>query len=244
MDDGDGGVAAKGASVHVLATPLRRPWRAAIAASRVTRWLRDDAGVEFFLCGRTSAGRGLRNVSRTLSATRVVAVVEWTSSAAAETGRRDVDDRSRGAGAAVWSATLQPLRAHGEWNGQSPFRPDPTASTDGQPVASSTCARVRPRRMVDLYLRSFPALAREACGLTRRWWQDSASAVPLRDACTISFWPGSPDVQGLAFGPSAHGEVQRRSVNEDSRSQSLFARFAVVEHSGTWAGADPLAITQ
>lgn len=246
MDPDGTGAAAGSASVHVVVTALRRPWRAATAAARVARWLRDDAGVEFFLCGRSSAGTSRRNISRTLSATRVVAVVEWTSSAAAETGRHDLDERCRRAGAMVWSATLQPVRAQGEWNGRSPFRPDPAASADGQQVASLTCARVRPRRMVDFYLRSFPALARQACG------PDSSmvaglgfgGAVPLRDACTISFWPAAPDVQAFAFGRSAHGAVQRRSVDEDWMSQSLFARFAVLEHSGTWAGADPLASTR
>lgn len=244
MGVGDGGVAATGASVHVLATPLRRPWRAAVAATRVTRWLREDADVEFFVCGRSSAGRGLRNISRTLSVTRVVAVVEWTSAEAAGAGRRALDERCRQGGAVVWSAALQPVRAQGEWNGRSPFRPDPTASTDGQQVASLTCARVRPRRMVDFYLCAFPGLARQACG------PDSpmvaglgfGGAVPLRDACTISFWPASSDVQAYAFGRSPHGAVQRRSADQDWMSQSLFARFAVLDHDGTWAGTDPLTL--
>ncbi len=229
--------------MHVVATPVRHPWRAATNAGRVTRWLRDDPGVEFSLCGRTSAGAGHRDISRTLSFTRVVALVEWTNREAAADGRRSLDARCRDDGAQVWSATLRPLRAQGEWDGRSPFRPGAPAEADGLPVASLTCARVRPRRMVDFYLRSFPALARQACD------PDSAMVaglgfggrVPLRDACTFSIWPATADVQSFAFGRSAHGAVQRRSVEEDWMSQSLFARFAVVDHSGTWAGADPLA---
>ena len=65
--------------------------------------------------------------------------------------------------------------------------------------------------------------------------------VPLRDACTFSIWPSSSDVQAFAFGRSAHGAVQRRSTDEGWMSQSLFARFAVTDHSGTWAGTDVLA---
>lgn len=234
------------ASVHVLTTPLRQPLRAASSVFRTTRWLRNDHRAGFFLCGRSSAGSGVRNISRTLSTKRVVAVVAWTSCDDAKEGRAALDERSRQAGADAWSAALTPLRARGEWDGRTPFRPNSASvAGDGREVASLTCARVRPRSMVDFYFRSFPALARQVCG------PDSpmvaglgfGGAVPLRDAFTITFWPTSHDVEAFAFGSSAHGAVQRRSVTEDWLSQSLFARFVVSDHAGTWAEGDPLAAT-
>ena len=231
------------ASVHVVVTPLRRPWRWATAAMRTTQWLRDRPDVAFFLCGRSSAGGGVRDISRSLSPNRLVVVIEWAEAEAAATGRAAFDAAARAAGAAVWSATLVPLAAHGEWNGARPFRPAAGGRRHGEgTVVSLTCARLRGRRMIDFYVRSFPGLAKEArrVGSPMIAGLGFGGPVPLRDACTISFWPSSADVDAFAFRRSAHDAVQRRSVVEGWMSQSLFARFAVVEHDGVWAGHDPL----
>jgi hypothetical protein len=229
--------------VHVISTSLRRPWRAVSSVARISRQLRADPGVTFFICGRSSAGNGHRDISRSLSPRRVVAVIEWNSDGEAASGRAALDEHLRQKNAVVWSAALVPVGAHGTWNGQTPFRPaNQTPAGRGQ-VVSLTCARVRLRHMADFYLRAFPALAR----LARR--DDSlmiaglgfGGALPLRDACTISLWPEASDVDAYAYRQSAHDAVQRRSTVEGWLSQSLFARFVVSDHAGSWAGGDPLA---
>ena len=229
-------------SVHVLTTPLRRPWRAATFPIRIARVLREDDTVPFFLCGRSSAGRGVRNISRSLSATRIVVLVQWTSAEAANAGRAALDDRSRRGGATAWSACLRPLHSRGTWDDQKPFR-----ATEGHPradglIASLTCARVRPQHMIDFYLKSFPALARQA---SRRESPMIAGlgfggSMPLRDAFTISVWPSAHAVDEYAFHGSPHDAVRRKATEQKWLSQSLFARFVVTDHGGTWAGVDPL----
>lgn len=112
-------------------------------------------------------------------------------------------------------------------------------------VASLTCARVRPRAMVAFSLRSFPRTARRAphpdSGMVAGL--GFGGAVPLRDACTVSFWPSSSSVSAFAHRDAPHDEVRRASVDEGWLRQSLFARFVVVDHGGTSAGTDPLGRT-
>lgn len=231
------------ASVHVISTSLSRPWRAASSVARTSRRLRADPGVTFFICGRSSAGNGHRDISRSLSPSRVVAVIEWNNDDEAASGRAALDEHARQKSAVVWSAALVPVGARGTWNGQTPFRPANQTPVGRRQVVSLTCARVGLRHMADFYLRAFPALA----SLVRR--DDSAmiaglgfgGALPLRDACTISFWPEANDVDSYAYRHSAHDDVQRRSTVEGWLSQSLFARFVVSDHAGSWAGGDPLA---
>jgi hypothetical protein len=59
--------------------------------------------------------------------------------------------------------------------------------------------------------------------------------VPIRHACTISLWHGTADLDAIAYGVhEVHGDVVRRSTQEDWLSESLFARFALAEESGVW----------
>jgi hypothetical protein len=226
-------------SAHVLSWTLRRPVRAAASMSRTTSWLQGDDRVSFFLCGRTSAGDGLRDISRSQSLRRLAVIVEWDGS----DGRGDLDSFGASIGAEVWSASLTPRSTRGRWNGVEPFQHAGTATDAGGPVASLTCARVRPRHLVDFYVRAFPGLAREARrpGSAMVAGLGFGGAVPLRDACTLTFWPSGADVDAYAFRRSPHDAVQRRAMAQHWMRQSLFARFDVTDHGGTWSGVDPLA---
>jgi spheroidene monooxygenase len=110
-------------------------------------------------------------------------------------------------------------------------------------VAALTYAQIRPSRLFQFYVRSFPTTARQAIGDSSAMLAGIGFGdVPVRHACTVSFWPTAGDVDAFAYGSGGpHGGVQRRSKQGGWLSESLFARFAVSDHSGSWAGCDPLA---
>ena len=65
--------------------------------------------------------------------------------------------------------------------------------------------------------------------------------IPVRHACTFSVWPSTTELARVVQGRNEpHGAVARRSDDEGWLTESLFARFVVVDHAGIWAGADPL----
>jgi hypothetical protein len=229
-------------SVHIVTLRWRHAWRAPMQV-RTGRRLGGAQEVRFAVCGRTSGGRGLRQINRRLSLRRIIVLTEWRSSDAAIEGRRLVDASWQRI-ADVWSALLVPLQSKGTFNGVVAFAAS-RAVPDTGVVASVTYAQVRPSQMWNFYVRSFPKTARRATG------PDSAMLagvgfgdVPIRHACTFSLWPSNADVARFAYSPAeVHGPVQARSRTDNWLSESCFARFAVVEHAGRWSGRDPLPPT-
>jgi hypothetical protein len=229
-------------SVHIVTLRLRQAWRAPMQV-RMGRRLGGAQDVRFVVCGRTSGGRGLRQINRTLSLRRSIVVVEWASSDAAIEGRRFVDTSWQRI-ADVWSALLVPMQSKGTFNGAVAFAAN-RALPDSGVIASLTYAQIRPSKMWNFYVRSFPKTARRATNT------DSAMLagvgfgdVPIRHACTFSLWPSNADVARFAYSPrDVHGPVQSQSRHDDWLSESLFARFTVAEHGGTWSGRDPLSPT-
>lgn len=210
---------------------------------RTKRLMRVLSGVRFAVTGRASGGGGVRHVNRTLSWRRTFAIVEWQSVDLAEVGRRQLDEHWRGQGATTWSALLEPFESKGTWRGCAAFgAPSGTTAREGV-VASLTYARIRPSRMWSFYMRGFPKTARRATGRESTMIAGVGFGdVPVRHACTFSLWPSSADVARFAYASSgAHGPVQARSREEGWLSESLFARFNVAAHEGTWAAGDPLA---
>jgi hypothetical protein len=181
-------------------------------------------------------------VNRTLSWRRTVAIVEWQSAEMSEPGRRQLDERWRAQGADVWSALLAPFKSSGSWRGVAAFVPVPGRTADDGVVASLTYARIRPSRMWSFYMRAFPKTARRASGSESTMIAGVGFGdVPVRDACTFSLWPSNSDVVRFAYADSGvHGPIQARSTAEAWLSESLFARFDVVDHSGRWGDGDPL----
>jgi hypothetical protein len=204
--------------------------------------LRELDGVRFAVCGRSSGGAGTRDISRSLTLRREVVLVEWQSPAAAAAGRAQLELAWRARGARVWSASLVTLQSKGTWHGDAALQASGDAPAS-EFVASLTYARIRAARMFHFYVLGFPRVAKYA----RR--RDSKMVagigfgdVPIRHACTVSFWPASADVATFAYAKTGpHGPVQQRSNDEGWLSESLFARFAVIDHDGTWSGGDPLA---
>ena len=234
-------------TVHVVSYPWGSVWRGPADIASTRRALASEPTVRFAVVGRSSGGSGTRDVSRSLSLRRLVAVVQWSDAATAAAGRARLDERWAGRGAHAWSAGLAPLRAHGTWRGVAAFAPDGEPLAAGAPastlVASLTYARIRPSKMAHFYLLAFPRTARRITGpasplLAAIGFGD----VAVRHACTFSVWPSAALLDEVAHGQAeVHGVVARRSIQEGWLSESLFARFAVLDHHGTWGPhGDPL----
>lgn len=206
------------------------------------RLLRGLEGVHFAVTGLASAGAGLRHVNRFLSWRRTVTVVEWEAADACARGRRRLDEHWREQGADVWSASLTPFLSKGTWRGVSAFAPVTGADAGEGVVASLTHAQVRPSKMWQFYVRGFPKTARRATGGESTMIAGVGFGdVPVHHASTFTLWPSNADVARFAYPSSeVHGRVQARSKQEAWLSESLFARFNVADHGGTWAGVDPL----
>lgn len=232
-------------SIHIVSLPWRHAWQGLTMIAKDRRRLIRLDGVRFAVNGRTCGGGSVRDINMSLTLRREVLIVDWESPAAMTAGHRHLQDVWNRSSAEVWSATLIPLRAKGTWNGAPAF-PAARGDTDGfghEHVASLTYGKVRARSMIDFYIRSFPKTARRAVAGESRMIAGIgfAGERAIRQPCTFSVWPADVDVSRFAYSStSPHGDVQRSAVENGWFAESAFVRFAVISHSGSWGGRDPL----
>lgn len=133
---------------------------------------------------------------------------------------------------------LRPIASKGLWAGRRPFG-DPVPSRTHGPIAALTRARLRASRArrfwasvppVSTDLRTVPGLAL-AVGI---------GEAPIGLQGTFSLWDGAASLTEFAHRRGPHAQVAARTPVENWYVEELFARFAVLEISGTFAGSRPL----
>jgi hypothetical protein len=134
---------------------------------------------------------------------------------------------------------LRPLASRGRWAGAEPFgRPQP-ARWDG-PVAAVTRARIAARKAVTFW-RAVPPVAadlRRAPGLRLAV---GIGEAPVGLQGTFSLWDSGQALTEFAHRRSPHVEAVRRTAAEAWYAEELFARFAVLDVAGSFAGFRPAA---
>lgn len=139
-----------------------------------------------------------------------------------------------------WRADLWPLRAHGRWSGCAPFTAAGPTPGHGGRVAAITRARLRWDRMrtfwqavppVNAALHDHPGLLL-AVGI---------GEAPVGLQGTFSVWESATALRGFAYGSDAHRQAIRRTPQVGWYAEELFARFALLQTTGTLWGGDPLA---
>ncbi|UBV45417.1 hypothetical protein LAJ19_20000 (plasmid) [Deinococcus taeanensis] len=138
------------------------------------------------------------------------------------------------------TVVLRPERWHGRWGGADPFGipPSPSERADG-PIAVLTRAAIRPSRLVRFW-RAVPASQRHLCAQPGLLATVGLGEVPILHQATFSLWRRSEDMQAFAYGSASHREVIARTRREAWYTEELFARFAVLEVRGRWAGRELL----
>lgn len=140
-----------------------------------------------------------------------------------------------------FDVALRPLGSHGSWDRTDPLAGSHDHADHDGPIAVLTRATVRWRRLpaflravppVDAHLRSADGML-EAVGI---------GEVPVGRQATFSLWRDADAMQRFSYRSAEHVEVVRRTRDEDWYGEELFARFAPLWWSGTWAGGRPLGL--
>ncbi|WP_426059284.1 spheroidene monooxygenase [Hymenobacter sp. B1770] len=143
--------------------------------------------------------------------------------------------------AEMWSVQLAPLKAHGLWDGKTPFDYSPTQMpVDNGPVAVLTRASIRLRKTPRFwqFVEPTSAALAEAVGVRAAI---GLGELPLVRQATFSVWESAQAMQTYAYHDVRHREVIKLTRSEKWYGEELFARFQVVGSSGTLDGEDPLA---
>lgn len=133
---------------------------------------------------------------------------------------------------ATW--VLRPLSSRGLWAGQEPFG-RPVAHRWKGPVAAITRGRVKPQ-LLRTFWAAVPPVAldvREGGGLT---FALGIGEAPIGLQGTFSTWADGAALTDFAYRRSPHQAVMEQTRRLDWYAEELFARFALVEARGTYAG--------
>lgn len=141
-----------------------------------------------------------------------------------------------------YDVTLEPLGAHGSWDGVDPLDGARSRArlddVDG-PVAVLTRAAVRWTK-VPAFLRAVPGVAVTPGTTDGLLATAGIGELPIGRQATFSLWRDAEAVRAFAYRAPAHADVIRRTREEGWYGEEWFARFRPSQSSGTWDGSDPL----
>ena len=132
---------------------------------------------------------------------------------------------------------LRPVASRGRWSGREPFGTPVPTRTDG-PVAALTRARLRAASAPGFW-RAVPPVSADLNGQPGLRAAIGIGEAPVGLQGTFSLWESAAALRAFAAG-RAHADVVARTAPERWYTEELFARFAVLDSTGTLDGRDPL----
>jgi len=130
---------------------------------------------------------------------------------------------------------MRPLASRGTWAGRQPFG-DPVPHRWDGPVAAITRARIRPSQWTTFW-QAVPPVSRDLHAVDGLLLSLGVGEAPVGLQGTFSLWSSNAAVTEFAQRRSPHLEVMRRTHETGWYSEELFARLAVVDVRGSYAGA-------
>ena len=136
-----------------------------------------------------------------------------------------------------WTVFLSTSAARGQWDRQSPFQPGHPQA--GQPLAALTRATIRPRILMQFW-RHVPSIS-QAIGSDRNVaFKIGLGEVPWFQQVTFSIWPDTESMARFARKDGPHARAIRAVREGRWFAEELYARFHIVDQTGSWNGRNPL----
>ncbi len=129
---------------------------------------------------------------------------------------------------------MRPLASRGSWAGRTPFG-DPVAHRWDGPVAAVTRARIRPSRWTTFW-QAVPPVSGDLHEVDGLGFTLGIGEAPVGLQGTFSVWESGRALTEFAHRRSPHQDVVRRTLEEDWYAEELFARLALVDARGSYAG--------
>ncbi|MDB5285630.1 MAG: spheroidene monooxygenase [Mucilaginibacter sp.] len=138
----------------------------------------------------------------------------------------------------TWTVLCQPMQSHGKWNGKEPFG-KPNNIIDYGPIAVLTRATIKMTRLRNFWSH-VDEVANLMAGAPGYITSIGVGEAPVYRQATFSVWENVEQMKAFAYGSKQHAEVIKKTRSEGWYSEELFARFRIIESTGTLYGKDPL----
>ncbi|XDB00206.1 spheroidene monooxygenase [Sulfitobacter sp. LCG007] len=193
-------------------------------------------GLVFWKLLGSGTGEGFTPVPNT-GVYAILAV--WRDRASAHDGlARPVFQRYRARAAEHWTIFLGPVSSRGRWSGVSPFEVQAGNQAKG-PIAALTRATIRPAVALRFWQR-VPNISRVIGEDGNVLFKIGIGEVPLLHQVTFSIWPDIASMSAFARANGPHARAIRAVRENNWFREELYARFRILEETGSWGGGSPL----
>lgn len=139
-----------------------------------------------------------------------------------------------------YSVFLRTVKAHGAWDGQSPFVPGTTIE-EHAPMAVLTRATIYARHLWRFW-RYVPPVSRSIENREGLLLSIGIGELPWIQQATFSLWRSSAHMNAYAYQSHYHSEVVKKTRQLGWYKEELFARFVPFDTEGSWNGENPLGL--
>ena len=153
-------------------------------------------------------------------------------------GNEGIFARYRARATEHWTVYLSAESARGAWSGQQPF--STVAEPVSGPIAALTRATSKPRILTRFWGR-VPDISRMIGSDPNVMFKIGIGEVPMLHQVTFSIWPGAHEMAAFARTNGPHAQAIRAVREGAWFREELYARFAILDDSGTWGGVSPLS---
>jgi spheroidene monooxygenase len=163
----------------------------------------------------------------------------WPSLEAARAGvaGAPVWQRWRARAAEDWTIYLAPTSVRGVWGGTQPFHV--SAKPEPGPLVALTRATIRPRVALKFW-EKVPDISRVIGMDDHVAFKIGIGEVPLLHQVTFSIWPDASAMADFARADGPHARAIAAVRAGNWFSEELYARFRILDETGTWGGESPL----
>jgi len=128
---------------------------------------------------------------------------------------------------------MLPLKSHGFWSGQNPFKAYSSPPTGlNMPVAVITRATLRPARLLSFW-KSVPAASKAIENAEGVQFFKGIGEWPFVQQATLSIWENFDAVKKFAYNEKTHANIVKKTRTQNWYSEDLFARFQVLSDTGS-----------
>jgi hypothetical protein len=217
-------------TLHVWSVRRRHVPLALLEMAKGAGRIRRQSGVTF---AKQLGTGGDRFVVRDADPLHWATMIVWDDPAqAAQADDHPVVRRWSGFAQERWRADLRPLSSHGKWSRREPFGTTTSPERHEGLVAAITRARLRPSK-APTFWRAVPPVANSLRGQPGLITAIGIGESPVGVQGTFSMWQSADDLKRYAYDTGAHQQVIQRTSDVGWYAEELFARFAVIQTTGT-----------
>ncbi|MFW5699586.1 MAG: DUF3291 domain-containing protein [Bacteroidota bacterium] len=133
----------------------------------------------------------------------------------------------------LFTVFMQPMRAHGQWDGETPFHPVGDAA--GKMIGVITRATIKNRHLVRFW-RNVPHASHSLKNSKGLLFAKGIGEWPFKYMATFSLWEDEASMQSYAYQSEGHRKVINKTRKLNWFKEDLFARFRPYKFEGTWKG--------